>query len=306
MFGRRNPDRTPEQQPAAPKPTFSLDMLDDLPDFGQAEQPKPAAPAAEPAKPAAELPKPVTEGDPAWFTATPALLGPSVTQLLRQASGEPAPAPDQAKTQQLPAVDLELAQPISPPLWEAQVGAPPQLGSIVDVAPERELAPAPLPTLSGELGFDPEEFWSEQVPLPEASLSPAPAPVVAHAPAPVVAPPAPVVAPPAARSSIESVIGPDDFFDGHYRSERGVRIQGNARGSIESRQYILVEAGAQVEADLAAQEITIAGNFTGQITCQGRLEISASGVVQGVITTSALVVHEGGLLDGELHMRRDS
>ena len=104
----------------------------------------------------------------------------------------------------------------------------------------------------------------------------------------------------------ESVIGPDDFFDGRYRSERGVRIQGNARGSIESRQYIYVEAGAQVEADLSAEEITIAGDFSGKIVCRGRLEVTSSGKIQGQVETMLLVVQEGGALDGELSMRRNA
>ncbi|HEU5010957.1 MAG TPA: polymer-forming cytoskeletal protein [Roseiflexaceae bacterium] len=103
----------------------------------------------------------------------------------------------------------------------------------------------------------------------------------------------------------ESVIGPDDFFDGNYRSERGVRIQGNARGSIESRQYIYVEEGAQVEATLAAEDITIAGSFNGTIECRGRLEVAGSGVVQGRVQTARLVVHDGGVVDGELHMQRE-
>ena len=103
----------------------------------------------------------------------------------------------------------------------------------------------------------------------------------------------------------ESVIGPDDFFDGNYRSARGVRIQGTARGSIESRQYIYVEEGAQVEANLAAEDITIAGRFDGMIECRSRLEVAGSGVVQGRVKTARLVVHDGGMLDGELHMQRE-
>lgn len=103
----------------------------------------------------------------------------------------------------------------------------------------------------------------------------------------------------------ESVIGPDDFFDGRYRSERGVRIQGNARGSIESRQYIFVEGGAQVEADLSAEDITVAGSFSGKIECRRRLEVMASGRVHGQVRTALLVVQEGGMLDGQLQMRGD-
>ena len=108
-----------------------------------------------------------------------------------------------------------------------------------------------------------------------------------------------------ARPIAESVIGPDDFFDGRYRSERGVRIQGNARGSIESRQYIFVEGGAQVEADLSAEDITISGDFKGKISCRRRLEVTGTGKIQGQVQTALLVVQEGGALDGELHMRVD-
>ena len=104
----------------------------------------------------------------------------------------------------------------------------------------------------------------------------------------------------------ESVIGPDDFFDGRYRSERGVRIQGNARGSIESRQYIFVESGADVEADLSAEDITVAGRFNGKIECRRKLEVTGTGRVQGHVATALLVVHEGGLVDGQLQMQKDA
>lgn len=133
---------------------------------------------------------------------------------------------------------------------------------------------------------------------------PAPTPFV---PTPPSAAPfaAPASAPARAKSAVESVIGPDDFFDGNYRSERGVRLQGTVRGSIESRQYILVEAGAKVEANLSAEEITVSGDFNGTIECRRRLEVTSSGRVHGQVTTAMLVVQEGGLLDGELHMRRE-
>ncbi|NOK62210.1 MAG: polymer-forming cytoskeletal protein [Chloroflexi bacterium AL-W] len=106
----------------------------------------------------------------------------------------------------------------------------------------------------------------------------------------------------ATKSVAESVIGPDDFFDGTYRSERGVRIQGSVRGSIESQQYIFVEAGAQVEACLSAEEITVAGSFHGNIGCRQRLIITHSGKIHGKVQTKLLLVQEGGILDGELHM----
>jgi hypothetical protein len=228
MFGRRNPDRPSDNQTMPLKSELDLDMLDDLPDILPDEPAKPATPPAAP--PQAEQ----APGDPAWQAAAPTMLGPSVTQLLREAEATP----------QQPA-DAE-----TPPLFEPSPAITTQFSPYT---------PAGQPQAEPAMEAEP------------AMAAPAPGPV---APA-IGQPEAPAPAEPAApieraRIVAESVIGPDDFFDGRYRSERGVRIQGNARGSIESRQYIYVEAGAQVEADLSAEEITIAGDFTGKIACRGR------------------------------------
>lgn len=177
-----------------------------------------------------------------------------------------------------------------------------------------------LPVLAGQRPTAPQASAFEHVWHPEQLVAYEPAipePQVFVPPTPSAPTPfttdeperAPMFAAPAApvsrvKAAAESVIGPDDFFDGNYRSERGVRLQGNVHGSIESRQYIFVENGARVEASLSAEEITIAGEFSGTIECRQRLEISATGRVHGQVTTTLLVVHEGGLLDGELHMKQ--
>ena len=206
--------------------------------------------------------------------------------------------------------------------------APPEQPAAPATEPAWQPAPSILgPSVTRMLQTRPETPTAEEDAVPRTDLSSPPprAPVppvfqVPPAPAAPFAQPAPIPAPPVAavpatrpaaepasrpRAIAESVIGPDDFFDGRYRSERGVRIQGNARGSIESRQYIFVEGGAQVEADLSAEDITISGDFKGKISCRRRLEVTGTGKIQGQVQTALLVVQEGGALDGELHMRVD-
>jgi cytoskeletal protein CcmA (bactofilin family) len=251
MFGRRNPDRPLDLQQTDRQEIedLNLDLLDDLPDIGEAENAKPAESA-----PAAPVPQ-EQPAAPAWQPA-PSILGPSVTRMLQTPPAEDA----------VPRTDL---------------GSPPPRTPVTAVFQ----APPPAPAA--------------------AVAQPAP-PVAATPPAQAVPAASPAAEPPArARPIAESVIGPDDFFDGRYRSERGVRIQGNARGSIESRQYIFVEGGAQVEADLSAEDITISGDFKGKISCRRRLEVTGTGKIQGQVQTAMLVVQEGGALDGELHMRVD-
>ena len=226
--------------------------------------------------------------------------------------------PDIAGAENAPAAPVPQEQPATPVAEPAWQPAPSILGPSVtrmlqtraDTTPAEEEA-VPRTDLSSP---------PPRTPVPPVFQVPPPAPAAAPftQPAPIPAPPAAAVPPasavpastgsaarPAARAIAESVIGPDDFFDGRYRSERGVRIQGNARGSIESRQYIFVEAGAQVEADLSAEDITISGDFKGKISCRRRLEVTSTGKIHGQVQTALLVVQEGGALDGELHMRID-
>lgn len=210
------------------------------------------------------------------------------------------PSPERAAP---PAERIELPPPLpGDPAWYASAPVTPALSPAVTqrlpipAAPPAESSAAP-PILEPAA---PPAAPPAPAPLPSAASSPAPSPAAAITSALMKsagAQPQPQTA--------ESVIGPDDFFDGRYRSERGVRIQGNARGSIESRQYIFVEAGAEVEAELSAEDITVSGRINGTVTCRRRLEILATGKVQGQIQSALLVVHEGGLLDGELHMRSD-
>jgi len=105
-----------------------------------------------------------------------------------------------------------------------------------------------------------------------------------------------------APSSDESLIGPEDFFNGAYSSVHGVRVQGRVEGSIESKERIIIDPGAKVDASLRAEDVVIAGEYNGRVDCRRRLEITPTGVVSGEINTELLVVQEGGFFEGKLKM----
>lgn len=99
-------------------------------------------------------------------------------------------------------------------------------------------------------------------------------------------------------SEIESLIGERTTFDGTFKSEGSIRILGTVKGEIESRGAIYIEERAQVQAKVAASQVTIAGQVEGQISCEGRAEIRATGRVTGEIRAGALIIHEGAFFDG--------
>lgn len=100
----------------------------------------------------------------------------------------------------------------------------------------------------------------------------------------------------------ESLIGPDDLFDGAYKFSRGVRIQGRVEGSIESRGHVIIEEQAQVKGDIVAREVTVAGRYDGKARCRGCFHITSGAIVTGEINTNVLIVEEGGYFDGEFKM----
>ena len=116
----------------------------------------------------------------------------------------------------------------------------------------------------------------------------------------------PAAAQPATGAPAESLIAQDDTFEGQLKTTNGVRVLGTVRGGIESERSVRVESGAHVEADITAEEVVIAGTYSGNLTCRNRVEITSTGRVSGKLDTVKLFLHEGGFFDGELHMQRPS
>ena len=118
--------------------------------------------------------------------------------------------------------------------------------------------------------------------------------------------PAPVAAPVAAQPTTEtSLIAAGDVFEGKLITTNGVRVLGTVRGTIESKSNIQVDADALVEADIKAENITIAGTYKGALNCNGRLEITSTGRASGELETGRILLHEGGFFEGKLHMKPD-
>ena len=91
-------------------------------------------------------------------------------------------------------------------------------------------------------------------------------------------------------------------FDGTYRSQKDLRIDGEVKGTIECEGTVFVAQGARVNAKIQAASVTIAGELDGEVECRGRLQIMPSGRVRGRVTTDTLVVNEGAFYEGQLVM----
>lgn len=99
-----------------------------------------------------------------------------------------------------------------------------------------------------------------------------------------------------------SLIDRHSSFDGTYRTDRDLRIEGEARGTISCQGTLFVAEGARVDATVDAENIMIAGELSGEVRCRGRLQLMPSGRMRGQVSTHSLVINEGAVYEGQLEM----
>jgi cytoskeletal protein CcmA (bactofilin family) len=96
-----------------------------------------------------------------------------------------------------------------------------------------------------------------------------------------------------------TVIGQAAKLEGTVVSAGSLRIDGQVRGQINADGDCSLSAQSQVEAEIRAQNVSVAGRFKGNIIVKGRAEIARGGRVDGDITSKSLVIEEGAIFQGQ-------
>src|SRR2546421_9893460 len=86
-----------------------------------------------------------------------------------------------------------------------------------------------------------------------------------------------------------TVVGQGARLEGTVVSAGSLRIDGQVKGKITAEGDVTLSPQSQVEADIQAQNVTIAGRFKGNIVVKSRAELSRGGKVDGNITSKILV-----------------
>jgi cytoskeletal protein CcmA (bactofilin family) len=99
-----------------------------------------------------------------------------------------------------------------------------------------------------------------------------------------------------------SVVDRGSSFEGTFRSQKDLRVEGELKGTITCDGTLFVAEGAVVSATIDAEHVTVAGDLHGEMRCRGRLQILPSGRVRARVATGSLVIQEGAIYEGELEM----
>ncbi len=96
-----------------------------------------------------------------------------------------------------------------------------------------------------------------------------------------------------------TIVGQGARLEGTVVSAGSLRIDGQVKGKVTADGDVALSPNSQVEADIHAQNVTVAGRFRGTIVAKQKAEIAKGGRVDGNVTSKVLVVAEGAIFSGQ-------
>jgi cytoskeletal protein CcmA (bactofilin family) len=98
-------------------------------------------------------------------------------------------------------------------------------------------------------------------------------------------------------------VGKSISLSGELTGSEDLVIEGKVEGRVElPNNGLTVGQNGQVKAEVHAKTVIIVGRVVGNVSAGERVEIQATGVVEGDVRAPRLVVHEGAVLNGSVQM----
>lgn len=107
------------------------------------------------------------------------------------------------------------------------------------------------------------------------------------------------------REEINAFLGAGTAYQGKLTFQGAVRVDGMFSGEITSDGSLIAGKDSVIEARLEVGELVLSGSFTGEVRATRRVVVHKGGVLTGTVVSPALVVEEGAVLEGAIHMREN-
>jgi len=104
-----------------------------------------------------------------------------------------------------------------------------------------------------------------------------------------------------------ATIGQSIIFKGELAGDEDLEIEGQVDGNVNLQNHQLtVGANGRLKAEVQAKSIIVIGQVIGNLTATERIEVQATGVVEGDLRAPRLNVQEGAVLNGAIDMSAQS
>jgi cytoskeletal protein CcmA (bactofilin family) len=104
--------------------------------------------------------------------------------------------------------------------------------------------------------------------------------------------------------NIASVIAEGVDIKGDINAQNSMRIDGSVEGKLNIKGDLVVGERGRIKGEVKVANIILAGKVEGNVAATGRLEITATGNMNGDISCSIMTIEEGGILEGSSRMSR--
>jgi cytoskeletal protein CcmA (bactofilin family) len=103
-----------------------------------------------------------------------------------------------------------------------------------------------------------------------------------------------------------TLIAANTTFEGKIKTEGSIRIDGKFIGEVTAIANAAIGLSGNIDGNLSARSITVAGRITGTVTASEKLVLESKSIMQGDIRAVRLVVDEGAMFDGKCDMKQGS
>ncbi len=113
----------------------------------------------------------------------------------------------------------------------------------------------------------------------------------------------PTGSPPFSAAGKAAVIGPGIVIDGDISGSENLVIEGKVKGRIHlSAHEVTVGQSGEVNADISAKIIRVAGKIKGDLSGKEKVIISSTGNVHGNIVAPRMLLEDGAVFKGSIDM----
>jgi cytoskeletal protein CcmA (bactofilin family) len=104
------------------------------------------------------------------------------------------------------------------------------------------------------------------------------------------------------RGQLTALLDVGASFEGRLTFEGTVRIGGEFKGEIFTKDTLVINPGAKVEAQVEADVVIISGDLTGHVFARRRVIMHPPAVFRGTVTSPSLRIDEGVMFEGASYM----
>jgi cytoskeletal protein CcmA (bactofilin family) len=102
-------------------------------------------------------------------------------------------------------------------------------------------------------------------------------------------------------------IGKSISIKGDLTGNEDLVIEGKVEGKVElPNNQLTVGANGIVKAEVSAKSVVVIGRVAGNVKGSERIEIQATGIVEGDVAAPRLVVAEGAVVNGSIQMTKQT